>query len=70
MVSPVTPLRRPTETTVTTGVLVFRAVIAVPNEIAARPTPVLSLSGVAAIGIDRDFARRAAPLPCGAASFE
>jgi hypothetical protein len=37
MVSPVTPLRRPAETTVTTDAIVFRAVIALPNDLVARP---------------------------------
>jgi hypothetical protein len=32
----------------------LRAVVVLPNEIAVRPTPVLSLSGGAAVGIDRE----------------
>jgi hypothetical protein len=32
----------------------LRAVVVLPNEVAVRPTPVLSLSGGAAIGIDRE----------------
>jgi hypothetical protein len=32
----------------------FRAVVEVPREIATLPTPVLSLDGIAAIGVDRE----------------
>jgi len=32
----------------------FRAVVELPREIAALPTPVLSLDGIAAIGVDRE----------------
>jgi len=37
----------------------LREVVVLPNEVAMRPTPVLSLSGGAAIGVDRETSANA-----------